>query len=220
MINSFFVSNIEMGVHLEPVVRLKKNKVFGYEVLSRAKLKGAYDYELIFSSLTVKEQIILLEKQLDILFFLHGKSCPQKNELYYFINITRGLLSRDVISLLYRFSRYFNIALELDESEGDNFSPTELELLSYCKRCGMTIWLDDCNGTSELHSIWDGVKLDKQAFWSFFEESPSHFEKWLVSSLGRMLIVEGVAEQAHLDWLSRYPIFLGQGYYWPGRTLT
>lgn len=212
----FYVSGIEVKLHLEPIMVLKGHSLFGYEVLSRAVNKGIYDYERLFISLSDTEHMALLKWQLT--FLLEWQSCyvsSRGDKLHFFINIRRSLLRMPLLSLLIPYSQQLSIALEIDERDGDDFSEYELAILLYCQQLGITLWLDDSHAIRDLHPVWDGVKLDKQVFWSLFEEARPSLDLWMKNNSGRQLLIEGVVHQGHLDWISRYPVSLGQGHYWP-----
>lgn len=225
--STYVVSGKRLALRLEPIVNLRKNQVIGYEALSRfvETASNNTDYEGYFFNLTPCALVGIINRQLEI----YQKWLNQHPEIYgdkvLFVNVRRDLLEDDFfVSNFFPFSKLFKIAIEIDASS--------CQLNSVMKRrideltdLGISVWVDDYAGdVSICHQYWDGIKVDKFAFWSSFENESNPLSDLDVDKiLNRYddsrfrkptLLVEGIESEAHLSHAIASGFELGQGYYW------
>lgn len=227
--STYVVSGERLALRLEPIVHLKNNQVIGYEALSRFVEKtnkdSAYDYESYFFNLSSCALIGIINRQLEIYQKWHSQHPEIYGDKVLFINVRKDLLEDDFfVSMFFPFSKLFNIAIEIDAS-ACRLNSVMKRRVNELTDLGISVWVDDYAGDESInHQDWDGIKIDKFAFWSSFESESNLLSELDVDKiLNRYdnsqyrkptLLVEGIESEAHLSHAIESGFELGQGYYW------
>lgn len=224
--STYVISDKRLALRLEPIVDLKKNEIVGYEALSRfvvgEAVQAGHDYESYFSSLSPCALICVINRQLEIFQKWHSQHPEVYSDKVLFINVRPDLLEDEFfVSMFFPFVRRFRIAIEINASESKCNHAKIDELTSM----GISVWIDDYTGGSSIgYQYWDGIKIDKFAFWSAFHKNINILDELKVDKYLHhhrdtqhtrpTLLVEGIESEAHLYHAIASGFELGQGYYW------
>lgn len=224
--STYVVSGERLALRLEPIINLKDNQVIGYEALSRfVKKDRVYDYEAYFLNLSSCTLIGIINRQLEIYQKWHSQHPEIYGDKVLFINIRTDLLEDNFfVSTFLPFSKLFKIAIEIDAS-ACGLNDVMKDRIGELTGLGISVWVDDYAGDVSInHQKWDGIKVDKFAFWSSFDSDSNILSDLDVDKiLNRYdnsqyrkptLLVEGIESEAHLHHAIESGFELGQGYYW------
>lgn len=204
-------------LRLQPIYSVAQQAVNGYEVLSM--LSPEQDREKYFSSLSVASHQSLLAQQIKII------TQRGRNFLYY-LNLPVALLIDTPTLTLLLPELKNNIVIELQDPQSiSSLSPSAslclVSNLSLIRANKIPIWLDDIspsffNDIALYPFKFDGIKVDKYAFWKL-SETPEHLLQFIrdCHKLTKNVSVEGIESIYH----QRTAIHCGanylQGFLWP-----
>lgn len=227
--STYVVSGERLALRLEPIVNLKNNQVVGYEALSRfvenTNKDDAYDYEGYFFNLSSCALIGIINRQLEIYQKWHGQHPEIYSDKILFINVRKDLLEDDFfVSMFLPFSKLFKIAIEID-AFACKLNSVMKRRVNELTDLGISVWVDDYAGDVSIsHQDWDGIKIDKFAFWASFESESNPLSELDVDQILNRhdnrtyrkptLLAEGIESEEHLYHAIASGFELGQGYYW------
>lgn len=198
---------------LEPVVNVFNKKVKGYEILSSPD-DPLLDTELFFNSLSSETLETIFFEQLHFFFINISNSSNLIGNL--FINApTQLLTTKEFVPSIQRYAK--SIRLNIEVQYNSNILNSDL-LNSINNRLSnvANIWIDDINlEAGKKFELIQGVglKIDKHAFWGAYKENAEMYSLYMLYRDN--LIVEGIENNLHLQYLKKNNITFAQGYYWP-----
>ena len=204
-------------LRLQPIYSVTKRIIHGYEVLSGPL--PAQDCETFFSSLSSASHQTLLVQQLNII--------KQRNDYSrYYLNLPVALLS-DMFAIEQLLPElHNNIIIELQDPENiSRLSPSAARVLNHnlnlIRANDIPIWLDDIapalfDDVSSLLFKFDGIKIDKYAFWTL-SETPEHLRQFIYDchTLTQNVTVEGIENIQQQRVATRCGANFLQGFLWP-----
>ncbi len=217
-----------LTVHFQPVVDLDRNRLYGYECLSR----GVADGSLVSPGLLIQDA-----RKMDLLFnldLLMRKTCLKSAsnadiEDHLFINFLPSAVYnpefclRETTKLIDSLQiDPKRIVFEVVETEQVEDSSHLIKILNYYRDAGYKIALDDVaagySGLLQLlmlrpdimkidRAIIDGIHLD--------EAKQTIFKAMMIiaNDYGIDTLAEGIETREDLDYLKANGVSMGQGYY-------
>lgn len=209
---------MKLQCRFEPIVDIATGQIIASEMLCRPEDEDAETF-FRHAPLATLSDIVDLQ-----IARLREPSIPQQQAV--FINVSLDLLLDDkwADNVLPRMAGY-NIELDCLQCMAhlDALTRRGAAIFSKVRRYGINIWLDDINeaaitAISALPLRFDGIKIDKYVLWHLAEindrRTMADFARQL-NELARVVIVEGVENDDHLQFAAVAPIRCAQGYYWP-----
>lgn len=204
------------GLRLQPVYSVSQRNTIGYEVLSR--VNGAKNCEAYFSGLCCSELFLLLLEQLNALKKINDSK-------RYFLNLPVRLLCQEKKMKQLLSLWQDNFIIELQDPE--NFSSLDRQMqyslqrnLTLLQRSGVSIWLDDLmpeylRFLSSFMFSFDGIKIDKHAFWHLTDK-PEILQEFINCCLllSGQVLIEGVENYSHYTLAAESGATHLQGFYW------
>ncbi len=204
------------AIRLQPLMYLKQNKIYGYEVLS--ELDQTADYTQWFQRLRSDELVALWRWQ-------QGCLTPLMPSVKLLQNMTLSVLTSPVLiqEITAQPSRS---QLELQDPENlQNMDEAAIKTLQAnlltLRAARIPLWLDDYRPEYDvqlerLALLFDGIKIDYHEFHAR-RRSPAALAALIAQSrrFGKMTLVEGIENKKDMEtaWLSG--ACLGQGFFWP-----
>ncbi len=225
------ISNGNIKVHYQPIIRVLSGKICGVEALSRWQ-DSEYGFITPDEFISVLEECHLIQK-LDI--YIVEKVCEdfsflQRNKLAFVppsINLSRiDFQVCDIFSIVDDIVSRYKIDkdlfhIEITESAVTNNQQTLQTGIQKFKNAGYQIWMDDFgSGYSSLNTLkdydFDVLKIDMK-FLSSFSTNPK--SSIVISSivdlakkLGIQTLIEGVETKEELQFLKKIGCEKAQGY--------
>ncbi|WP_181012961.1 EAL domain-containing protein [Citrobacter amalonaticus] len=197
---------------LEPLIDLSRNRIVGYEVLS--KLKFDVNVEQWFARLSGRQQIDLLLAQISCVSESVADTCFYNLSVDGFLCLT----SADIEEI----ARFTNICLEVADSSALKLLNSKKQYLFFkntrdLQTLGIKIWvddfcLDDLISLPAYHGKFDGVKIDRKEIRAPHLGDVIHIVKKMLGDIP--VLIEGVESESDLYKGMCSGANLAQGYYW------
>lgn len=207
---NIFCNNVELTLRLQPIVDLNTHQLSAVEVLTVSPSDIKVEDFFSSCSLSTQKEIFLL--QLRKVSGLFNQACT------FHINLDAEALIDPVFVAVLLAESQVKLAIEIEHipEQRDLF----LSAIHKIQQHGHQLWLDDFGRDNInfklLNDIpWDGIKIDKEVFWIYRENSELLKKVVMIChNAADSVIIEGIELISDREISRKSGAYYGQGFLW------